>query len=219
MTRTVVLLEARPLWRSAFERLLGTDGIRVVASAADPDYLIDVIAEQTPDVVIIDVEADDAERALEAIRRTCDLYPAVRTVAFGQTADDEQIDAAFTAGARVFCLKTAEPGDLLCAVRQAFRNSIFVARAHAGVALRGSGTTGTTARARLTKRELQILRFVAEGQSNAEVAKALWVTEQTIKFHLSNIYRKLDVANRTEASRWAQLNGMLFSAAPVTGML
>jgi DNA-binding CsgD family transcriptional regulator len=61
----------------------------------------------------------------------------------------------------------------------------------------------------LTRRELEILRLVAEGLSNAELAKMLWVTEQTVKFHLSNIYRKLNVSNRTEASRWAQLNGLL----------
>ena len=61
----------------------------------------------------------------------------------------------------------------------------------------------------LTKRELEILQLVAEGHSNGELARMLWVTEQTVKFHLSNIYRKLDVANRTEASRWAQLHGLL----------
>ena len=55
---------------------------------------------------------------------------------------------------------------------------------------------------------------MAEGHSNGELARTLWVTEQTVKFHLSNIYRKLNVANRTEASRWAQLNGLL--AAPAT---
>jgi DNA-binding CsgD family transcriptional regulator len=61
----------------------------------------------------------------------------------------------------------------------------------------------------LTRRELEILRLVAEGHSNAQLARMLWVTEQTVKFHLSNIYRKLDVANRTEASRWAQRRGLL----------
>ncbi len=65
----------------------------------------------------------------------------------------------------------------------------------------------------LTRRELEILQFVAEGHSNTQLAKMLWVTEQTVKFHLSNVYRKLHVANRTEASRWAQLNGLLSSPA------
>ena len=63
----------------------------------------------------------------------------------------------------------------------------------------------------LTRRELEILQLVAEGHSNTQLAKMLWVTEQTVKFHLSNVYRKLDVANRTEASRWAQLHGLLGS--------
>jgi DNA-binding CsgD family transcriptional regulator len=65
------------------------------------------------------------------------------------------------------------------------------------------------AAAHLTKREVEILRLAAEGRSNSEIAQALWVTEQTVKFHLSNIYRKLGVSNRTGASRWAQQNGVV----------
>ena len=64
-----------------------------------------------------------------------------------------------------------------------------------------------------TRREQEILRLVAEGHSNAKLAKMLWVTEQTVKFHLSNVYRKLGVSNRTEAARWAQVNELL-PAAP-----
>ena len=60
----------------------------------------------------------------------------------------------------------------------------------------------------LTRRELEILQLVAEGHSNAQVGRMLWVTEQTVKFHLSNIYRKLDVSNRTAASRWAHEHGV-----------
>jgi DNA-binding CsgD family transcriptional regulator len=63
--------------------------------------------------------------------------------------------------------------------------------------------------ARLTQRELEILQLVAGGASNAAVARTLWVTEQTVKFHLSNVYRKLSVSNRAEASRWAQVHGLL----------
>jgi DNA-binding NarL/FixJ family response regulator len=66
----------------------------------------------------------------------------------------------------------------------------------------------------LTNRELEILKSVAEGHTNARIGRALWVTEQTVKFHLSNIYRKLGVANRTEASRYALVNG-LFGPSPL----
>ena len=69
----------------------------------------------------------------------------------------------------------------------------------------------------LTRRELEILQLVAEGDSNAQLAKMLWITEQTVKFHLSNIYRKLGVSNRTEAARWAQLHGLLDRQPALTG--
>ena len=207
MTRTAVLLDRHPVWRGAFERLLGEAGIRIVATAADVDQLLEVLADRAPDVVIVDVDIADGEPVLETIRRARALYPKVQTVVFGESADDAKIDAAFGAGARVFCVRTAEPDDLVSAVRQAFSSSIFVARANHDDDAVGSRTVRTAPR--LTTRELEILRLVAEGHSNGEVAKELWVTEQTIKFHLSNIYRKLDVANRTEASRWALLNGVL----------
>ena len=129
----------------------------------------------------------------------------------GQGNDRQSVEAAFAAGASIYCVRTAERGDLASAVRQAFEHSIYVASTE----YRGASSTpsaygpenGLTSE--LTRRELEILQLVAEGHSNSQLAKMLWVTEQTIKFHLSNIYRKLDVSNRTEASRWAQLNGVL----------
>ena len=64
----------------------------------------------------------------------------------------------------------------------------------------------------LTRRELEILTLVAEGHTNTQMARMLWVTEQTVKFHLANVYRKLVVTNRTQAGRWAQLHGLLPSS-------
>ena len=116
--------------------------------------------------------------------------------------DHEHIDAAFAAGADAYVVKTAHPDDLSLAVRQAFEHSVYLAHARPAPPPLDNSPG-------LTRREIEILQLVAEGQSNASVAKMLWVTEQTVKFHLSNIYRKLGVANRTEASRWAQLQGLL----------
>jgi len=103
-------------------------------------------------------------------------------------------------------LKTAHPDDLTSAIRQAFEHSIYLAGVRPTAAPPAPQLDDSPG---LTRRELEILQLVAEGHSNAELARMLWVTEQTVKFHLSNIYRKLDVANRTEASRWAQLHGLL----------
>jgi DNA-binding NarL/FixJ family response regulator len=120
----------------------------------------------------------------------------------------EYIEAAFEAGASAYVLKTAEAEDFATTVRQSFEQSIYFD----GGRPRPAPTPPQAPKeesGRLTRRELEILRLAAEGHKNAEMAAMLWLTEQTIKFHLSNIYRKLNVANRTEASRWAQVHGLL----------
>ena len=103
-------------------------------------------------------------------------------------------------------LKTAQPEDLASAIRQAFDLDLPRPRAQRQARRTAQLHEGG---ADLTVRELEILQLVAEGQSNSEMARRLWVTEQTVKFHLSNIYRKLNVSNRTQASRWAQVHGLL----------
>ena len=115
-------------------------------------------------------------------------------------------------GRRSTALRTAQPEDLAYAVRQAFQRSVYIAGEAQEWSARPTPAQTEPAEHELTRRELEILRLVADGSSNGQLAKKLWVTEQTVKFHLSNIYRKLEVANRTEASRWAHLNGLLASA-------
>jgi DNA-binding NarL/FixJ family response regulator len=139
------------------------------------------------------------------LRRATALEPALRAVVLSAHHDTRYIDGALAAGAAAYVVKTAHPDDVASAVRQAFDHSVYFADSDAapGTSVREDRPGG------LTRRELEILTLVAEGHSNAQLAKMLWVTEQTVKFHLSNVYRKLHVSNRTEASRWAQLNGLL----------
>jgi DNA-binding NarL/FixJ family response regulator len=112
-------------------------------------------------------------------------------------------------------VKTAHSDDVGVAIRQTFSPSLFLPGVTtAPMASSAVATDADPAVAMLTKREREILQLVADGHSNSQLARMLWVTEQTVKFHLSNIYRKLDVANRTEASRWAQIHGLLDPAAP-----
>ena len=119
------------------------------------------------------------------------------------------------AGAWAYVLKSAEPDDIAVAVRQAFVHSIHFTRTLEsadpgwGSAARSPDEPAVSV---LTRREREILALVAEGHSNAAMAKRLWVTEQTVKFHLSNIYRKLDVPNRTAATRWAHEHGLIGEA-------
>ena len=127
--------------------------------------------------------------------------------------DPEAIRAALGVGAVAYVVKTAQPEDLASAIRQAFEHSVYLPGGFALEMISAPPPRPADARSangeELTPRECEILRLVARGRSNAQVAKKLWVTEQTVKVHLSNVYRKLGVSNRTEASRWAQLNGLL----------
>jgi DNA-binding NarL/FixJ family response regulator len=104
-------------------------------------------------------------------------------------------------------LKSAESEDIVLAARQVFEPT--VAFAHSVELSVGVAPTAALEASELTPREIEILQLVAEGHSNSKLARMLWVTEQTVKFHLSNIYRKLGVANRTQASRFAYAHGLV----------
>src|SRR5207237_10255875 len=109
-------------------------------------------------------------------------------------------------GANAYIVKSVNPVDLPAALRQAVEGTVFTA-----IGLTGDSGEAAAKEAGLTERELVILRAVARGLSNEAIAKELWVAEQTVKFHLTNIYRKLGVANRTEAHRSAYQNGLVES--------
>jgi DNA-binding NarL/FixJ family response regulator len=208
INRSAVILDRHPLWLDALDRLLANAGIVVVGRATDGDEAVALIGEHTPDVFIAGINAASAEQ-VAVVRKAQQSHPEVKCVVIADSAELEVIEAAFAAGASVYCIKTAEEGDFASAIRQAFERPIYIAANGYASPPRSMTAEPGSAAHELTPRELEILRLVAEGHSNSQLAQMLWVTEQTVKFHLSNIYRKLNVANRTEASRWAQLNGLL----------
>jgi DNA-binding NarL/FixJ family response regulator len=205
--KTAILLDRHPLWLDAMETLVNGLGIVVVGRATTGDDAVDQIEDLRPDLLIAGIDLVDSEE-LACITRAMQAHPSLRSVVVADSDDPEAVGRAFGAGASAYCVKTAEQDDLASAIRQMFGRSIYLAGEGFAPPAPVDPRAESAAR-ELTRRELEILRLVAEGYSNSQLAKMLWVTEQTVKFHLSNIYRKLDVANRTEASRWAQLNGLL----------
>jgi DNA-binding NarL/FixJ family response regulator len=207
--RTAILLDPHPLWLDAVERVLESVGVEVSGKATRLDLALELISEHNPDLLVGElIDSQSGLKAPETIRSVRERAPGVQVIALSSVSDPEQIDHALSVGAVAYVIKTAQSEDLASAVRYAFERSVFFPS-------RQSAVKGETPRppseeaGSLTRREVEILRLVAEGHTNAQLARLLWVTEQTVKFHLSNIYRKLDVANRTEASRWAQLHGLL----------
>jgi DNA-binding NarL/FixJ family response regulator len=205
--RTAVLLDRHPLWLDALEKLLAGVGVTVVGQTTEPDEAVALVEEFRPDIFVAGVKVASADQ-VACIGRAKQVHPEVKAVVVDDNTNPEEIEGAFGAGAAVYCVKTAEQDDIASAIRQAFERSIYLATGTPHAAPRLTADEAAPVRD-LTRRELEILQLVAEGHSNSQLARMLWVTEQTVKFHLSNIYRKLDVANRTEASRWAQLHGLL----------
>jgi DNA-binding NarL/FixJ family response regulator len=204
--QTVVLVERHPLFLDALERIVEKMGIEVAKRTTKLEQLLEVIDEHDPDLLVIGIEAKD-EGAEDLLRRVQGRHPELRIVVISQD-NPQWAQNAFAAGADAYCSRTASAEDLAAAIRQSFERSIYLRPPDRDPP--GPTPAGAAERARLTRRELEILRLAANGASNFQIAQMLWVTEQTVKFHLSNIYRKLDVANRTEASRWAQLHGVLY---------
>jgi DNA-binding NarL/FixJ family response regulator len=205
--RTAVVLDPHPIWLEAVQSILERIGVEVLGTTTDPEEVLDLISALHPDVLITSIEAEDhTMEGIACIRRACERQASLKAIVLSAFDDSEHIEAALSAGAMAYVLKTAHPDDFAAAIRQSFEHSVYLA----GAPVATTATVEAEADTRgLTRRELEILRLVAEGHSNAQLAKMLWVTEQTVKFHLSNIYRKLDVSNRTEASRWAQVRGLL----------
>jgi DNA-binding NarL/FixJ family response regulator len=207
-------VDEHPLWLEAVGRVLERIDVTVVASTTTPQDGLTLLAEHAPGLVVIGLDSHEGDvDALEFLRSARARVPDIRAIVLSANRDPQRIEAALQAGAVAYVLKTVEAEDLAYAMRQAFTHSVYVASGTA-VAPRPWGPAGESESHAITRREAEILRLVAEGHSNAEVARMLWIAEQTVKFHLSNIYRKLNVSNRTEASRWAQLHGLLTNPPP-----
>jgi two-component system response regulator DevR len=212
--QSAVLLDKHPLWLEAVEQVLGRVDINVVGKATAPTRALELIDEFMPELFVTGVHMGEGEiDGITCIATARERLPHLRAVVLSGETSTDYIDRALEVGAVAYVFKSAYPDDLASAVRQVFGSSVYFAGTRPGMAPRPTAVRPETLD--LTRREQEILQLVAEGHSNANLAKMLWVTEQTIKFHLSNIYRKLDVSNRTEAARWAQLHGLLNEPAEV----
>jgi DNA-binding NarL/FixJ family response regulator len=157
-----------------------------------------------PDVVIVD-DMREPDHAISRLEELSTLCPDAKRVFLTMRMDEDSLAASFDAGAEAVISKAVHPVSLATLLREISRDAIV----HAPRQKRAKAVRSDCP---LTDRELEILRLVAHGYTNGKIARELWVTEQTVKFHLSNTYRKLGVANRTEASRYAHVNELTLAA-------
>ena len=202
----VLLADDHRLMLTGIRRALEEDGgFEVVGETQNGAQVLPLVARTQPDLVLLDVRMPnmDGLACLDEIRRR---HPHVRVVMLSASQNEQLIEAALRRGASAYVIKNIDPSDLPSTLRQALEGNVYSA-VGAKVEETGSGARAVG----LTDREVSILTALAKGLSNDEIAKEFWVARQTVKFHLTNIYRKLGVRNRAEAIRKAYSFGLVES--------
>jgi DNA-binding NarL/FixJ family response regulator len=204
----ILLADDHRLTLEGIRRVLeSVDDIEIVGEASSGVQVLPLIGRTNPDLVLLDIRMPELD-GLACLDRIRKRHPRVKVVVISMYNDSEHIDAAFRRGACGYIVKSINPFDLPSALRQAVEGNFYYV-----TGLPGRADDSTLKATGLTDREILILKAVARGLSNYAIGRELWLSEQTVKFHLHKIYRKLGVANRTEAARFAYEHGLVESTA------
>jgi DNA-binding NarL/FixJ family response regulator len=204
----VLLADDHKLMLEGVRRALSeVEDIEVVGEASLGTQVLPLVNRTSPDVVLLDLQMPGMG-GLQCLEQIAQRHPNVKVVVLSAFDDQEHIQSAFRRGATAYIVKSVNPVDLPSALRQALESTVYQ-----GVRVIAGTPAGPEDRMGLTDRELAMLKALARGLSNQAISKEFWVAEQTVKFHLSNIYRKLGVGNRTEAARFAYERGLIEMAA------
>ena len=183
--------------------LADAEDFEIVGEVSIGSHVVPAVRETKPNVVLLDMRMPELD-GLGCLERLRKHDPKLAVVILSSYSDVAQIEAARRAGALGYVVKTVEPVDLAAVLRSALSGESFAVW---GAAEPLSGApTGQTA---LSEREAAVLEAVARGLSNREIGRQLWISEQTVKFHLRNVYRKLGISSRTEAARYAHRMGIV----------
>jgi DNA-binding NarL/FixJ family response regulator len=203
VVRVLIADDHRLMVEGTKQALERAGGFEVVGEAVNGVQVLPLVRRLKPELVLLDLRMPQMD-GLTCLAKIKKEFPDMRVAILSVSQDPDLIQTALKRGASAYIVKSIDPDDLAAALRQALDGTVFTT---AGLTEdpgeRAARDVG------LTERELMIVRAVARGLSNEAIAKELWVAEQTVKFHLTNIYRKLGVSNRTEAARYAFEQGLV----------
>jgi DNA-binding NarL/FixJ family response regulator len=204
----VIIIDDHPIVHDGVTAILRAEAdITVVASASGIAQAVERMAASRPDVALLDLQLP-GEDGLEGIGRILKSHPGVRIVMFTAHDADEYVFAAIKAGAKGYVLKGSPAHELVRAIRQVHSGDSYLSPA-IGATLARQVASPRRGGGLLTTRELAVLRLVAAGQSNQQVAESLGITERTVKFHVTAIFNKLGADNRAQAVALASRRGLL----------
>src|SRR5919109_1449047 len=187
----VMLVDDHDLFRTGLRNLLEEQGVHIVAEAADGSSALQMVRELTPDVVVMDLNMPGMN-GIEATREITRVAPLTRVLVLTISDQDGDVMDAILAGACGYLMKDSSIQDLMQRIR--------AATVEAG---------GTVPRTELSDRETEVLRLIANGKDNAEIAQELHISPKTVKNHISNILMKLQIENRIQAAVYAVRSGIV----------
>ena len=206
----ILVLDVQPVWIRAVEEIFADEGFSTTSTSSHDDAL-ELIESERFDVVMIGLDSAGADHDWTGfLDRIESIEPTTKVILVSLDDDPELIQRAGESGVDAYVLKRAQPTDLVFAIHQVLEPEVYLV-SPPGLAKADGSEAG---KKRLTPREREILRLIAQGKSNAEVARTLAISETTVKGHLWRLYRKIGVSNRTAAARWIVGDG---STAAETG--
>jgi NarL family two-component system response regulator LiaR len=204
---SVLIADDHPFVRHGLRTYLDTlDDLEVAGEAADGAEAVELAGRLLPDVVLMDLVMPRLD-GVEATRKVREASPSTKVIVLTSFADDEKVFPAIKAGAAGYLLKDVHPAELAEAVRKASRGEALLAPSVAARLMQEVAGERPAASG-LTERELEVLRLIARGMSNKQIAHELVVSEKTVKTHVSNILAKLHLADRTQAALYAVREGI-----------
>jgi DNA-binding NarL/FixJ family response regulator len=203
----VAIADDHRVVRVGLEQLLGTfEDVELVGSADGGEATVVLCADAAPDVLLLDLSMPDID-GIEVTRRLGNVSPGTRVVLFTSFSDREQIVRALDAGAMGYLLKDAEPAEIHAAILAAARGEAPLAPKAAAERLASRAERGA-GQVELTARERDVLARVIAGDANKQIARKLGISEKTVKGHLTNLFQRIGVSDRTQAALWAERNGV-----------
>jgi DNA-binding NarL/FixJ family response regulator len=210
----VVVVDDHDLFRTGLRNLLEEQGVNVVGEAANGETAIRLAGELAPDVVIMDLNMPGLT-GVETTRKLAGVAPLTRVVVLTISADDDDVMDAVMAGACGYLLKDSSIQDLIVGIRAAAAGESLISPQIAGKLLQRLRSQSTnedaaaTIRAELSDREIEVLKLIANGKDNAQIARELFISPKTVKNHISNILMKLQIENRIQAAVYAVRSGIV----------
>jgi DNA-binding NarL/FixJ family response regulator len=210
----VLVVDDHDLFRTGLRNLLEEEGVNVVGEAENGETAIRLAADLAPDVVIMDLNMPGAG-GVETTRRLASLAPLSRVVVLTISVDDDDVMNAVMAGACGYLLKDSSIQELIAGIRAASEGESLISPQIAAKVLQRlraqskDADAAATIRAELSDRELQVLKLIANGNDNAQIASELFISPKTVKNHISNILMKLQIENRIQAAVYAVRSGIV----------